>query len=55
MSDRLIVQDIRRLYKSGNSFVVSFPPSAISKTVFRYRKTVKVRIYADKIVITPLR
>jgi len=55
MSGKLIVQDIRRIYKSGSSFVVSFPPSAIDKTVFRYRKTVKVRIYTDKIVITPFR
>ena len=54
MSGKLIMQDVRHIYKSGNSFVVSFSPSAISKTLFRHRKTVKVRIYTDKIVITPL-
>jgi len=51
---RLIMQDVRKMFRSGSSYVVAFPPSVIAKTKFRYRKTVRVRVYDDKIVIVPL-
>ena len=51
---RLIMQDIRKMFRSGSSYVVAFPPSVIEKTKFRHQRTVRVRIYDDKIVIVPL-
>jgi hypothetical protein len=55
VSNRMLFQDVRRIYQCGNTLVVSLPKSAIGMTVFKYRKTVKVSIYRDKIVIVPFR
>ena len=51
----VIFRDIRKLYKSGNSYVVAIPPRVVDRTKFKYVKDVKVEVYHDKIVIKPSR
>jgi antitoxin component of MazEF toxin-antitoxin module len=55
MGKGLIFRDVRRMYKSGNSYVVAVPPKVVMRTKFRYVKDVKLEVYPDKIVIRPAR
>jgi len=51
----VLFRDLRRMFKSGNSYVVAFPPRIIRNTKFNWQKDVRVEIYYDKIVIKPAR
>lgn len=49
----VIFRDIRKLYKSGNSYVVAIPPRVVERTKFKFVKDVRVEVYKDKIVVRP--
>jgi len=55
MSREVVFRDLRKLYKSGNSYVVAIPPKIVERTKFKFVKDVKVEVYKDKIVIRPVR
>ena len=51
----VIFRDLRKMYRSGNSYVVAIPPKIVERTKFKYVKDVRVEVYKDKIVIRPAR
>jgi antitoxin component of MazEF toxin-antitoxin module len=51
----VIFRDLRKMYRSGNSYVVAIPPKIVERTKFKFVKDVKVEVYKDKIVIRPAR
>jgi len=55
VSREVIFRDLRKLYKSGNSYVVAIPPKIVERTKFKFVKDVKVEVYRDKIIIRPAR